>query len=342
MGRAEEALRDLNEAIRLNPKLASAYQNRGAAYNCLQQYEKAAQDLEKAVKLDPENVGAHNNLGLALSALGKPDQAVLELSEAIRLGASNAAVFVNRGLAYERLGVTDASAKDFTEALRHDPRSSLAREGLARLERRDRPPTPAPSGSEMAMPLFGPSFEETLGRSDALLVSGDVKGAVLGYSEAIAKGPNRAEGYSRRALARLMVGENGGGDDARSFLEKGRWAAPESAEVAILGVLADRREGRMGEAERLIDEALANTPADRWPYPALLYLRGRLDKAGLLASAGSEAQKAEAEALVGLSLGLAGDRQGAIEPLRSAVKRLPKDSGSMIVAVAKAALGQIE
>lgn len=342
MGRAEEALRDLNEAIRLNPNLASAYQNRGAAYNCLKQYDKAATDLEKAVKLDPDNVGAHNNLGLALSALGKPDLAVLEFSEAVRLGASNAAVFVNRGLAYERLGVADASASDFIEALRHDPRSSLAKEGLARLQRRDQPPSPAPSGSEMAMPLSGPSFEEILGRSDALFASGDLKGAALGYSEAIAKSPDRAEPYARRALARLVSGKDGGGDDARTFLERTRWAAPESAQVAILGVLADRREGRMADAERLLDEALANTPADRWPHPALLYLRGRLDKDALMASAGSQTQNAEAEALVGLSLGLAGDRQGAVEPLRSAVAHLPKDSGSALGLVAKAALEQVE
>ncbi len=342
MGRAEEALRDLNEAIRLDPKLASAYQNRGAAYNCLSQYEKAAKDLEEAIRLDPKSVGAHNNLGLALSALGSADRAVLEFSEAIRLGASNASVFVNRGLAYERLGVVDASARDFTDALRHDSQSSLAREGLRRLQKAEVAQTPERSGGEMSMPLPSSPVESIVSHAVELQAAGDLPGAIRGFSEAIQRETTRADSYASRAQARLMAGENGGGDDARDFITLSRWASPSSASVAILGALAYRREGRMGEAERLLDEALANTPPDRWPYPALLYLRGRLDATGMMARAGSESQKAEAQALIGLSLGLAGDREGAAEPLRRAVSDRQVVSGSKIVEVADAALKQIE
>ncbi|HEU5119028.1 MAG TPA: tetratricopeptide repeat protein, partial [Isosphaeraceae bacterium] len=342
MGRFDEALRDLNEAIRLDPNLASAYQNRGAAYNCLRQYDKAAKDLETAVKLDPDNVGAHNNLGLSLSALGSPDQAVIEFSEAIRLGAANASVFLNRALAYERLGVVDASARDFTEAMRHDPQSTLAKEGLERLHKAELAQNSPPSDSPMAMPLPGPTFEGVMHLAQALLASGDPQGAIRSLSEAIRIDPHRAEPYEMRAQARLMVGEDGAGQDARTFLKQSRWASPSSAEVAILGILADRREGRLNDAQVLLDEALANTAPDRWPHPALMYLRGQIDPAGLLEKAISQTQKAEAQALIGLSLGMAGDRQGAIEPLRQAIALGPNDSSSKIVEVARAALAQIE
>ncbi len=342
MNRFEEALRDLDEAIRLDPKLASAYQNRGAAFNCLRQYDRAAKDLETAVKLDPDNVGAHNNLGLSLSALGASDQAVIEFSEAIRLGASNASVFLNRALAYERLGVVDASARDFTEAMRHDPESTLAKEGLQRLRNADLAQTAPPSGSPMAMPLPGPTFEGVMHLAQALLASGDSPAAIRGLSEAIRMEPNRAEPYEMRAQARLMVGEDGAGQDARAFLKHTRWASPSSTEVAILGVLAERREGRLTEAQQLLDEALANSSPDRWPHPALRYLRGQIDPAGLLQVAASETQKAEAQALIGLSLGMAGDRQGALDPLRQAVALGPNDNSSKIVEVARAALAQIE
>ena len=52
----EPALRDFNEAIRLNPSFALAYSNRGSAYSGLQQYELAVQDYSQAIRLRPRNV----------------------------------------------------------------------------------------------------------------------------------------------------------------------------------------------------------------------------------------------------------------------------------------------
>ena len=46
----------MNEAIRLDPQLASAYVTRGSAYAILGQFEKAIQDLDEAIRLDPLQV----------------------------------------------------------------------------------------------------------------------------------------------------------------------------------------------------------------------------------------------------------------------------------------------
>jgi tetratricopeptide (TPR) repeat protein len=50
----DEAINDLNEAIRLDPTYALAYRGRGDCYNEKGQYEDARRDFEKALSLNPK------------------------------------------------------------------------------------------------------------------------------------------------------------------------------------------------------------------------------------------------------------------------------------------------
>ena len=58
LGRCEEAIADLNEAIRLNPTIASAFNSRGVAKAELERHEAAITDFEEAIRLNPEEAGA--------------------------------------------------------------------------------------------------------------------------------------------------------------------------------------------------------------------------------------------------------------------------------------------
>ena len=53
MGQYQKALADLNEAVELDPNLASAYYNRGVIYGSIGDYERATQNLNRAIALDP-------------------------------------------------------------------------------------------------------------------------------------------------------------------------------------------------------------------------------------------------------------------------------------------------
>ena len=110
-GQYQQAIEELNKAIELNPKLATAYLNRGAAYNSLGQYERAIKDLDKALELDPKNAPAHTNIGLAYYMVGQYDRAVEDLSEAVRLAPKNAVVHFNRANVYARLGLQGAGPR---------------------------------------------------------------------------------------------------------------------------------------------------------------------------------------------------------------------------------------
>ncbi len=61
MGRNEEAIKDYDKAIELNPQYAKAYNNRGKAKAKLGRNEEAIKDYDKAIELNPQLAEAYNN-----------------------------------------------------------------------------------------------------------------------------------------------------------------------------------------------------------------------------------------------------------------------------------------
>ena len=62
--RYEEAIAAYEQAIRLDPNYASAYNNKGTALNDLKRYEEAIAAYEQAIRLDPNYTFAYNNKGM--------------------------------------------------------------------------------------------------------------------------------------------------------------------------------------------------------------------------------------------------------------------------------------
>jgi len=76
---------------------AFAYNNRGAAYNEMQEYEKSIQDLNIALQLDPKNPSAYNNRGFAFSQLEKGNLALSDYNTALQLAPDFYDAYINRG-----------------------------------------------------------------------------------------------------------------------------------------------------------------------------------------------------------------------------------------------------
>jgi TPR repeat len=89
-GQVGEAVRCYSSAIHLLPCLASAYFNRGNAYQKLQYYEAALGDYRRTVALDSNHFKAHCNLGTLLAQIGKPREALPHLQRAAELGDEKA------------------------------------------------------------------------------------------------------------------------------------------------------------------------------------------------------------------------------------------------------------
>ena len=120
-GEYDQAIDDLDEALRLNPEYAEAYNNRGIAYFSKREYDQAIADYNEALRLNPELVEAYNNRGLAYHDQGEYNQAVADYNEALRLNPEDAEAYNNRGLAYFSKGGYDQAISDYNEALRLNP-----------------------------------------------------------------------------------------------------------------------------------------------------------------------------------------------------------------------------
>ena len=107
------AILDYDQAIRLNPEYAEAYNNRGYAYYWNGDATHAIADYSRAIELRPNYAYAYNNRGAAYMASGHPDQAINDLDHALNLQSDFPQAYINRGNAYLRLGRFDMAFADF-------------------------------------------------------------------------------------------------------------------------------------------------------------------------------------------------------------------------------------
>jgi tetratricopeptide (TPR) repeat protein len=125
-GELERALRDLNEAIRLDPYSAAWLSNRGMVYLELQQYDNAIRDFGEAIRFDPGDALTFNNRGMAYKAKREYDPAIWDYSVAIRLDPRLSDAYFNRGNAYKAKREYDAAVSEYSQAIRLDPKWSDA------------------------------------------------------------------------------------------------------------------------------------------------------------------------------------------------------------------------
>ena len=82
-GRTEEAIFNLSEALRLNPRYSAAHKTLGHVLYDQGKPEEAIERFKKALEINPELNSVHYYWGIALFDIGKVDQAIEHLSEAL-------------------------------------------------------------------------------------------------------------------------------------------------------------------------------------------------------------------------------------------------------------------
>ncbi|MGA2258561.1 MAG: tetratricopeptide repeat protein [Thermoguttaceae bacterium] len=117
-GEYDKAIADLTESIRLDPKNADWYNNRGPFYEKRGEYDKAIADFTEAIRQDPNYAIAYINRGTVYHQKGEYDKTIADYTEAIRLDPKDADAYNNRGVAYNGKGEYDKAIADCREAIR--------------------------------------------------------------------------------------------------------------------------------------------------------------------------------------------------------------------------------
>ncbi|MBV8190453.1 MAG: tetratricopeptide repeat protein [Alphaproteobacteria bacterium] len=86
----EQARRDLDQAIALQPDIAKLFNTRGYIRMGDGDAAGAVDDYSQAIRLDPHFAVAYGNRAEALMSLGRADEAMRDVNEAIRLAPSYA------------------------------------------------------------------------------------------------------------------------------------------------------------------------------------------------------------------------------------------------------------
>ncbi|HEC17229.1 MAG TPA: tetratricopeptide repeat protein [Sedimenticola sp.] len=133
-GRPDEAIREYEKALELNPDHVNAHQRLGVVLHRLGRLDEAIGHYREVVRLRPGSAAAHYNLGLALADQGRIDAAIGRYREALRIRPDFAEVYNNLGVALYRKGDFEQAIASFNEALRIRPGYAQARKNLERMD----------------------------------------------------------------------------------------------------------------------------------------------------------------------------------------------------------------
>lgn len=95
LGKAKEALTDLNKALELEPDLEEALFNRAVAHAQNKNFQASLQDLEKIIQLNPSQHRAYMLKGITYLQMGKMREACADWSKALSLGNNDASAYLN-------------------------------------------------------------------------------------------------------------------------------------------------------------------------------------------------------------------------------------------------------
>ena len=124
LGRQEEAISQLREAIRLSPNQRSElHVSLGGVLAEIGRLEEARREYDKVLAMDPSHPGARNNMAIALYRSGKVDEAVALLQEVI-------AEFPRHADAHNNLAAIAVDQGKWQDAVNHSRQTLELNKGI--------------------------------------------------------------------------------------------------------------------------------------------------------------------------------------------------------------------
>lgn len=129
-GRSEDALREFEKAIEINPTLTVAYLGAGDIYRERGDYASAERRYARAAELEPTNFSAQYLHALSLQLLDRPGEAIRAYLRALTIRPGDFDANMNLGIAYLQVGEPREGLPYLQRAVQANPRSAPARTNL--------------------------------------------------------------------------------------------------------------------------------------------------------------------------------------------------------------------
>lgn len=124
-GNMSAAINDLDEALKLDPKDARVFYERGVVYATNKKHDQAIAELTRAIEMSPRYTSAYFYRGYVYILKEQWDLVIADSSKAIELGSVNAAAYNNRGVGYYRTKQYALAIADYSKAIELAPNTAL-------------------------------------------------------------------------------------------------------------------------------------------------------------------------------------------------------------------------
>jgi len=192
-GRVEEALRQYQRSLSINPIYVEALNNLGYTLAGQGRYAEALPYYEAALKENPAHPEVNNNYGNALSELGRVEEAIRHYETALRQRPGHPDAHNNLGIALAMKGQVEEAVPHFLISLKNKPNNANARSNLGNAYAVQQRWGPAMEQYREALRLRPDDPQTHNNLANVLLQQNQLAAAIEHYREALRLRPNNPE-----------------------------------------------------------------------------------------------------------------------------------------------------
>jgi tetratricopeptide (TPR) repeat protein len=340
-GNTDDAIHNLNEALRLSPRDDGAFYERGNVYRSLGKQSAAINDYSQAIRLNPRNAEAFYHRGIAYGAMGNLDRAIADYDSCLAVDPKISSAYFDRGIAHLAKSDYDHAVVDFSAVVRLSPDRAQAWFNLANAYRYKKDFARAAENYTQTLRVKPSDAWALFNRGVCYMNTRDYDRARADFQQFIQTNPTKDAhielanvyylmGQYPQAVAEYSASHSAQGDETLS-LSGGDTSVlvPGQQYDMIWEFLASRRVGQDGGKQ--FRDAAARLKDAPWPSPIINYLMGSISAEELMRTAkasdpqGHRSLVCEVHTYVAENTAIKGDTEVALKYYRLAYQECPAD-----------------
>ena len=228
-----EAIPLLHRALKVEQNNLESTELLAGAYASVGNDTEAIRHYRRMLRVAPGKIYVYARLGDLNYRIREFETARNDYKMALEGGLRSADVYAGLGLTEEELSRYKSARTAYAESLKRDRGNEIAKDGLARMRSKIKPPRREPSASEWA------------GRGRNLRDAGDLDGAVNAFERSISRDTDNSEVWNELGTVYAMLNNT---VNARTSFENAERLNPTPASAYNLGRLSFQ-EGKASEAK---------------------------------------------------------------------------------------------